>query len=152
LAESSSKNAKEASNTLKELIVAIEKTGMNVARSGDSFHTIHENVDIVHKVMAEINSSIKELSLGSDEIIKATVTMNELTSDVSDAVKTTSGHQVQAGKNLAKLGDFVLSLYKNMEEIREGSAHIRMASQEVSEKCNHINVFVKDFSVKLEES
>ena len=149
LAESSSVSAKKVSQTLKELIQAIETAGSNVNKSGESFTVIGSEVKLVGEAIQEINASVKELAAGSDEILTATGAMNELTVQVSDAVRDVTQNQNTVKVNVDGMGSFVQTLDNSISEINTGTGHILEAAHELKDKASHINSFVQEFSHKL---
>jgi methyl-accepting chemotaxis protein len=151
LAESSSQNAKQVGETLRELITAVEVTGKNVSESGQSFKSISMDVSQVNQAMLEIESSSVELSAGSEEILKSTTEMNNLTSQVSHSVKNVKMNGETALSNLKKLGEFVTTLKESIEQISIENTHVNDNATELTKKCSEINAFVKQFSASLNE-
>lgn len=149
LAESSAISTNDISNTLNELIMAIEKTGEKLNISGQSFKTIGHEVTQVGVAMDEINESVVELSSGSDEILLATTTMNDLNLKVTESVKIVKENESITSENLRELGQFITSLSTNMVQISDGSSVIHKATLDLSKKCNEINDFVQVFSNEL---
>jgi len=145
LAESSSLNVKQISETIKELLKAIETMGQDVQKSGYSFSTIDREVDDVDKAMHEINSSVNELSVGSDEILRATTMMNDLTVEVVDSIKTLRENDEKVGKNIESLGQMVTTLSQSMDEISSGTVIIR----EEMEKLTKMSQDMKEFNAIL---
>ena len=149
LAETSSLNSKKVNETLNQLIASIEETGQNVASSGETFSSIGSEIEQVSLAMDEIRESIIELSSGSDEILSATSMLNELTMRVTEAVKNVRNNENNTSLGIASLGEFITSLSSSMKEISKGSTVIHKATLGLSDKCNVINDYVRDFSSKL---
>jgi methyl-accepting chemotaxis protein len=145
LAESSSKNVKQISETIKELLKAIDTMGQDVQKSGYSFSSIDREVDDVDKAMHEINASVNELSVGSDEILRATSMMNELTVEVVESIKTLRENDEKVSKNIESLGQMVTTLFQSMDEISSGTVTIR----EEMEKLTKMSQDMKEFNATL---
>jgi methyl-accepting chemotaxis protein len=150
LAESSSLNSKKVNETLNQLIASIEDTGTNVVNSGETFSSIGSEIEQVSLAIDEIRESIIELSSGSDEILSTTSVLNELTTEVINAVKDVKENESNTSVDVASLGEFMVSLAASMSKISKGSSVIHKTSLGLSEKCNIINDYVQDFSGKLE--
>lgn len=151
LAESSAVNADKVSLTLSQLVAAIEQTGRNVDESGNSFRSISTDVMGVDNAMDEIHVSVKEIALGSDEILTASSAMNELTAKVSDAVRMVRDNESTVHKEVVSMGDFIQSLSGKMNDITAGGSRILNASQDLADKSNEINRFVHDFSRRIND-
>lgn len=149
LAESSSENANQIGNSLNELIAAIEETGHHVDASGDAFQSISIEVVQVKQAMDEIGYSVQELSKGSEEILTATAQMNELTSQVVDSVKAVRHNETALGGNIEGLGEFILTLNKELQEIAESAGNIRISMQELSELSQRLNEYTIDLNKKM---
>ena len=152
LAEKSSVNAKTVSQTLKELIDAIIKSEKSVESSGDSFDRINTEIEAVGQSMQDITVSITEIEEGSDEILIATSNMNTLTGNVNDAVIDVIENEATVYENISGLEDFVESLTTSISDITSGTDMIRASMTQLSYKCNFINNFIQEFSVKLEKA
>jgi len=151
LAESSAINSKQVGDTIQKLMAAIKESGDAISLSGESFGTIGEDVSQVGQAMDGINMSIRELASGSDEILRATSSLNELTVKLTDVVQDAKEQEGAVHNNVEHMGSFILSLNENMSEINGDTGHIRDASIDLRDKCNTINTFVQGFSEKLKE-
>lgn len=86
LAENSSVNTKNISETLKELVASIQETSTQVKETGTTFSDIRQEVGVVSTAMDEIYGSTQELNSGSTEILSATENLSGLTTNVMDGV------------------------------------------------------------------
>ena len=82
LAESTSENAREISDSLSGLIDRINQTANVTKESGDSFKKIEKEVQKFVQAFAEISASTKELSEGSKEIQDSTISLLDITSNI----------------------------------------------------------------------
>jgi len=151
LAESSAVNARQVGDTIQDLMSAINESGDAISASGESFGTIGDEVDQVGQAMDGVNLSIRELASGSDEILRATASLNELTVNVTTVVQEAREQESAVHVNVENMGSFINSLKQNMSEINGGTGLIRDVSADLRNKCNTINTFVQVFSEKLSE-
>lgn len=94
LAESTSENSKEISDSLSVLINRINQTATVTKESGDSFRKIEIEVRNFVQAFAEISASTKELSEGSKEIQDSTISLLEITSNIK-----TGAEEITLGAN-----------------------------------------------------
>lgn len=145
LAESSSSNVKQISDTIKDLMLSINTMGNDVKNSGEAFTSIDTGVKDVDLAMSEISSSVNELSVGSDEILRATSMMNDLTSEVVESVKTLRENDQTVISNIDSLGSIVLTLTSGMDEISSGA---KIITNEM-DKITQMSIEISDFNRKL---
>ncbi|MGL1891727.1 MAG: methyl-accepting chemotaxis protein [Spirochaetaceae bacterium] len=151
LAESSAMNVKQISETLKELISAINTTDKNVQNSGDAFISISENVKDVDEAMHEINTSVNELSVGSDELLGATSSMNNLTAQVNDAVKVVQINDDKVMKNFSEMGSFVVTLNSSMDEISNGNKTVHNEMVKLTQMSEELSNYAEKLGDELNE-
>jgi len=75
LAEDTSQNSKDISNSLKEVIEYIHISGDASNKTGVHFKNIVKGVDNVSDGIQEIKNAMQELSIGSEEIMSALVSL-----------------------------------------------------------------------------
>ena len=147
LAESSSSNTKQISENLQLMIDSIEKTGVQVKMSGESFHEIRHEVDQVAQVMEDIHTAMDELSTGSEEILKTTSSLNDLTVSVMDSVLDVDGDKKTIDGNLERNSELSGKLGQVVQEIRKDAVEIRKTNDRVLETVDALTVQ----SAKLKE-
>ncbi len=87
LAEDTSRNSNEISNSLKDVITFIHTSDDLVGQSSDIFKDIVHGAKEVASSMVEINNSTKELAIGSNQITDSLGYIVQITSDVEDSSK-----------------------------------------------------------------
>ncbi|MBN2658965.1 MAG: hypothetical protein JXR86_18065 [Spirochaetales bacterium] len=149
LAESSSENAKHISGSLGDLVKAIEAMGANMQDTGSAFSSISSEVGQVDRAMDEINLNIHELSRGSEEILIATVRMNDLTSQVNESLDSVSANERNVTDNVDELGNFIGLLKGGLLEIGEGTAHITGAMEKLAAIASRLNNYTRELNDKM---
>lgn len=150
LAESSSANTNQISNTINELIQSIERMGLDVQKSGSAFESIDSEIKDVDKAMFEIDSSVNELSVGSNEILQSTAQLNTLNADVVGLINTLKDNDQKVIQNVRNLGQIVVSLSQSMDEIKSGTQIIRNEMQKLETMSIEINEKNKIISKDIE--
>ena len=152
LAESSSVSAGKIEEIVARLISSVRSAGEEVEKSGSSFRHVRTETSLVREAMNEINQSVAEIAGGSDEVLKATASMNDLTAQVAGSVRETSDYGLQGRDNLEQLELFIDGLKQEISGIRDDSHSIHSVSSELQNICNSINLFVKDSSGSKESA
>ncbi|MBN2509424.1 MAG: hypothetical protein JXB03_04070 [Spirochaetales bacterium] len=148
LAESSSSNAKQIGQILKELLSAIDTAGENVGLTGNTFADIHSEVEQVSAAMAEIAASTEELQKGSGEILSATTSLNENNSGVTDGVQHVEEAQHRVTDNMKKVTEVLSLIVSGIAEIKAGAGEIRTAM----ESLQSLSLELQDHSRTLNET
>ena len=151
LAESSAVNARQVGETIQKLMDAIIQSGKDISESGNFFNLMGNEVTQVEQAMNSINSSVRELAAGGDEIIRSTAILNDLTVKMTDVVRDVKTQEHSVHDNVENMGVFVSSVKQEMNEIDGETEHIRSIASELRGKCNTINTFVHDFTDKLKK-
>lgn len=139
LAVSSAVSVKTISETLKALVIAIKETDQNVKSSGTAFLSISDEVKDVSSAMHEIESSVRELSIGSNDILNSTSMLNDLTSQVKDAVSVVQTNDDTLSKNFLEMGNFVITLNGNMDDIQAQSSNINQEMGLLKNMADELN-------------
>ncbi|WP_018526234.1 bacteriohemerythrin [Alkalispirochaeta alkalica] len=85
LAESTAHNAKQISQTLKELVDNIDQAQVASQHTARSFGDIEEGVHSVVEAFQEIAAATRELSQGTGEVVSATTSLREITTGISSS-------------------------------------------------------------------
>jgi len=162
LAESTSENAREISDSLTSLIDRINETANVTKESGDSFKKIEDEVGEFVQAFAEISASTKELSEGSKEIQDSTISLLDITSNIK-----TGSEEMTLGAN-----DINIALLRiketsdnntagmavsreQIEEIHKAMADVAVLSSTSTENMNtlleEVSVFTLEDGKKTEE-
>jgi len=146
LAESSSHNAGEIASTLNSLVESIEKAGIEINESGTSFKEMHKQIEEVSSAMDEISSNTKELYIGSNEVLKASTNLNNLTQSVSGSVTDVRENQQVVYSDINDVlgsADTVLrsvtNMMKNVGDISEEVIQIKHSVDLLTEHSRLLN-------------
>ena len=123
LAESTSENAREISESLTGLINRINETANVTKESGDSFKKIEDEVRNFVQAFAEISASTKELSEGSKEIQDSTLSLLDITSNIK-----TGSEEMTLGAN-----DINIALLRIKEASDNNTASMAVSREQIEE-------------------
>ncbi|MCD6397711.1 MAG: hypothetical protein J7L71_09235, partial [Spirochaetaceae bacterium] len=123
LAESTSENAREISDSLTGLIDRINETANVTKESGDSFKKIEDEVRNFVQAFAEISASTKELSEGSKEIQDSTLSLLDITSNIK-----TGSEEMTLGAN-----DINIALLRIKEASDNNTASMAVSREQIEE-------------------
>lgn len=82
LAESTAKESKQISESLKLLLAQVGLAGEASGKSGEAFRTIARDVDSSVDASRRISAAIEELALGSREILSSTESLSRITDEI----------------------------------------------------------------------
>ncbi|OHD14950.1 MAG: hypothetical protein A2086_11080 [Spirochaetes bacterium GWD1_27_9] len=91
LSESTSKNSKEISNSLKEVVEDILISKKSSSKTGDYFKSIIISIDDVSDGMIEIRNAMNDLSIGSNQILQALSLLKKSSEIVKNNSKNMTG-------------------------------------------------------------
>lgn len=132
LAEASSRNAKDISKRLKEIISTIreaEKAGTN---SSNAFKEVQQDIHIVSNSFSEMLNGISEYRIGTEEIQKAMVELSNYTSSVTERSAT-------IGAEITKVADAVLSVHVSAQALGDKTQHVKESAQELQRVINVVD-------------
>lgn len=133
LAESSSRSAKDISNSLKETIENITTAEETTDKTGKVFEAMATMIRDVSASMEEMRYSTTELSEGSDQIVKALTSLVEITEDVQGASTEMSDQVAAITKSMETLRNISADSASGMAEMAEGIREVALAAQNVSD-------------------
>ncbi|MBI9097243.1 MAG: hypothetical protein JEY91_02145 [Spirochaetaceae bacterium] len=140
LADSSSQNAGEIAVTLRSLVEAIEKAGVEINESGTAFKEMHSHIEEVSQAMDEMSSNTSELSIGSKEILTASTNLNELTQNVNSSVNDVQENQQVV---YSDINDVLGSADAVLRSVTDMMQNIGEISEEVLEIKSSIDVLIE---------
>jgi len=148
LAESSSFNAKQIEDTIKEMVNSFEKTGHQLDESSTTFQIIAEEIDNVGSSMLEIARNTEELNSGSQEILKSVSHLNHITHQVVD-----QGHSVsQSSENVNKDLNQISQISEDTEKISHSSLEESRLLKKSSENMRKLCQGLLEQSIKLNDA
>ncbi len=133
LAESTSKNAKDISTSLKSVIKDITTSQGSIDKMKAIFVDIVESIKEVTNSMFEIKNSTDQLSSGGNEVNKSLGDLIELSDNVKEASDNTSKkimHIIELVKNVDEIS---LDVKHSIQEITIAMESLSESSQNVSD-------------------
>ncbi|MBI9101784.1 MAG: HAMP domain-containing protein [Spirochaetales bacterium] len=83
LAEASSRNSKQISGVLKEVVTRIESASQSSKETQEAFREIDAEINSVSQSLNEISSSMDELNVGGKQILEAMTSLQEVSTKVN---------------------------------------------------------------------
>ncbi len=159
LAEDTSKNSKEISNSLKEVIHYIQISEESTGKTGKSFVDIVSGVKDVTQSMLEIKNAMQELALGSNEILKSLSSIVQLT----DGVKSSSKEMDQSVENIttsmSRVTKISMETQIGMEDVASGVNELSQSAESVSQfgaenmgRVGELEELVGQFKVRVNQT
>ncbi len=159
LAEDTSKNSKEISNSLKEVIHYIQISEESTGKTGKSFVDIVSGVKDVTQSMLEIKTAMEELALGSNEILKSLSSVVQLTEGVKNSSKEmnqsvdnikTSMSQVTKISMETKIG--MEDVAGSVNELSQGAENVSQFGAENMGRVGELEELVGQFKVRMNQT
>jgi len=138
LAETSAQNAKTIEDTLKSTVQRIVELSSEAEQTFKVFSQIELEVKTVTDALTEISDTMTELTIGTDETIKA---INEL-KDISIKVKASS-NEMNSGVEIINIAtqsvkNISSDVLENIYSISEGNTNISSSMQNLDQSVNNI--------------
>ncbi|MCK5153915.1 MAG: hypothetical protein KAQ93_06105, partial [Spirochaetales bacterium] len=144
LAESSNKNSKRISDTIKAVV---EKISQNTQMSQDTvsvFETINRDMGIISERVQETSRSMEEMKIGGDQIVIAIARLQEISFDVDGA-----------GKDILDNSGSVKGMMERLailaEDLKVAMSKIGNKSNTISSNIDSLNSGMKDVSATADE-
>ena len=131
LAESTAENSKTISTSLQS---AVEKINLALTSSGESrqaFEVINREVNEFTDALTEIGSSMSEMALGSQEVLKAISELSQITQEI----KQGSGEIKAGAKDVNKT---MQDVHTVSMEVSGGIDEIDIASKDIANAMVHL--------------
>ncbi|WP_020611653.1 methyl-accepting chemotaxis protein [Sediminispirochaeta bajacaliforniensis] len=132
LAESTNENSKRIRKTITTIADRINQVLEASNESRDSYQRIEKETRENSKAMAEIASTMKELSLGSNEIMNAMTSLSSTTQDIQE-------NSEQISQNTVKVSTALSSITMIGDQVRDGIQEIESGAKDISTAMTHVN-------------
>jgi methyl-accepting chemotaxis protein len=133
LAQDAGENAKNISVTLKHIIDSIGEAIRASVESGDAFAKIDSDVKEAAGAFIEIARSTDEIAIGSNEIVQAVTTLQNVTEVVRSGYKEISLGIREINTSTVKIHDISRETLSGIDEIGKGTGDINKAIVRISE-------------------
>lgn len=119
LAEQVTSQSESVASSINEIMDSITKTVNTSELTNKAFNQIFDSINLVVQVIEEINHTMQEQSIGSQEILKALNTMREITYEV----KIGSNDMFRGNKEIIStfklLGEINITVSNSMKGLKE---------------------------------
>ncbi len=133
LAESTSKNASTISKTLGELVARIEEARTASSETGEAFRSIEEGAHSVSQAFGEISASTEELSIGTQEVVRATESLSQISREIQGSAEEMRVGAAEVTEVITSAKDAARETRSSMETIRASAASVNGATNRISQ-------------------
>ncbi len=133
LAETSGRNANEISKSLKEVINYIKISEESTSKTEDLFLNIVQGTKDVANSMLEMKAATEELSLGSEQIMKALGSLITISEDVKSSSGEMDTKISKISQSMQNLSSISNQSNSEMQEVAHGISELFKAVDHVSE-------------------
>lgn len=157
LAEDSSKNAKEISNSLKELVEEIHSSEESVVKTGKIFHSIVKSIKDVSLSMIDMKETLEEISLSSRGVTRSLEHIIEMTEDVKSSSDNLYDRISEINSSMDSVSSISDDVKQGMEESISGISdfnntieNIAESGRQNNEKTSELEKLISIFKIKGE--
>ncbi|MFO7731975.1 MAG: HAMP domain-containing methyl-accepting chemotaxis protein [Spirochaetia bacterium] len=133
LAETTNGNAKKIKTSINTIAQKIETIHNTSKESRDAFKTIEAETRSSSDAMSEINSSMKELTTGSNEILEAMNSLSNTTQEIQDNAAEVTSNSENINKSIEGILEIGHGIKDGMEEIEAGIIDINHSMTQVND-------------------
>ncbi len=139
LAEATAMNAKNISTAIKAMKEGVDLTGHTIDKTTEIFTAIEAEVQTMGMSFHEIFQALKEIAIGSEQVMQAMNQLNSYTITVKDDVSMVDSN--------TKLLAGIFETVKNLSsEIRHGITEVATGTNEIRDAINRVNELNQYFS------
>lgn len=142
LAESSSQNSKEITQSLNSVIQDIKESENTTKKTTGYFTQIVTDSSNVSNAMIEMKTAAGEISVGTDQISKALEQLNDVSSQVTDSSNELSKH-------IKSIKDSVSNLTKISTDTKNAVSLVKTGIDEIYRDIEDSNSFVQNNSSNI---
>ncbi len=126
LAESTGKNAREISNTLKKIVTNIKDSTDKTVDTGNKIAAIIDGIEDLSLSLNEMLSGMKELNVGSSQITDSLIELK----DISAIVKKSS---IDVSKNIFEIDKYISTISNVAGESHNGMKEVSLGMNDISQ-------------------
>ena len=141
LAESASKQSKEISKTLKDIMMRISNADTANIESKESFNDIFSQIKTVVNAFAEITASMEELQEGGSQILSAMMTLQNVSQETRSSANDI---RMEAGN----ISSQITNVSSSSSEVLTAIEEINSGISDISERANEVT----SLSTKMDEA
>jgi methyl-accepting chemotaxis protein len=133
LAESTARQSKEISATLKQLIAQVILARTASGKSGEAFQSIARDIEASVDASRQIATAMQELATGSREIVAATGTLSQITEEIRSGSQEIRLGSEQIRDSLGETQKSAEKVARALEQIQGGVTEVNVAQLRISD-------------------
>lgn len=134
LAESTAENATEIDSSLRRVTEKIREALDFGQTSNESFYSIRKEVSSFSEAMSEISQNMKELSTGSQNILRSTHTIAEITKEIGKESTSIESRTGKIKSGMDSLEEITSEASVGIKEIETGTGEIHKSMLQIRDK------------------
>ena len=154
LAEASAENSREISDILTQMVENIQAADRAGQDTRNAFSVLNERVDEVKAAYGGVRSSMKELEVGGEEILKAMSELNEMSGRVGQSSRNIRGQSSVVGESVervqrvsSEVTNGVQEIAVGLEQITSTMEHLVNLSREIQQIGEQLDNSVAVFTI-----
>ncbi|HUW42431.1 MAG TPA: cache domain-containing protein [Rectinemataceae bacterium] len=144
LAESTARQSKEISATLKQLISQVILAQTASGRSGEAFQSIARDIEASVDASRQIATAMQELSTGSSEIVGATGMLFQITEEIRSGSQEIRKGSEQIRDSLGETRKTAERVAQALEQIQGGVTEVNVAQLRISDINSKTNASIDE--------
>ncbi len=160
LAESTTENSKNISESLKKIINDIKNSEESTTKTSSFFHNIVDGIKGVANGMNEMRNTTQELASGSNQVLKSLSSLVSVTDNVKSSSEEMNDKIKGVETSIISISNISLDVKNGMREVSDGISELSIISKNVSEEGSNnmdsvatleeqINKIITDESKKI---
>lgn len=151
LAESSSKNATQISDTLENTVESISELKTFTEHTVQTYQDIEERAHEATEAFTEVSATMEELSTGATEINNAVESLREITAEVKSGSADMTNGAKAIRTSTSNVEDVSQNVYHAVSEINTGIQEINAAVSDLNEAIQFISGTIDAISKQVEQ-
>ncbi|MFW6207067.1 MAG: methyl-accepting chemotaxis protein [Spirochaetota bacterium] len=151
LAESSSNNASQISNTLESTVDSISELKTFTEHTVQTYQNIEERAHEATEAFTEVSATMEELSTGATEINNAVESLREITAEVKNGSADMTSGAESIRTSTTNVEEVSQNVYHAVSEINTGIQEINAAVSDLNEAIQFISGTIDAISKQVEQ-
>jgi methyl-accepting chemotaxis protein len=133
LAESTAKNSKSISDSIKNIVNKIEEAKKASTVAGETFANIQNETNTFVGAFDEISRAASELSVGMDQILKSITSVKEFSGEIARGAKEMTAGSQNIDEALRQMKDYSQEILNDLEEITHDASDLTGSQSGISQ-------------------
>ncbi len=134
LAESTTENSKNISESLKKIIKDIKSSEESTSKTSSFFHSIVEDIRAVANGMSEMRNTNQELASGSNQVLTSLSSLVNVTDNVKSSSEEMKEDVSGVEVSITRISGISTDVKNDMKEVNKGTNELFIISKNVSEE------------------